>query len=323
MTISIIIPVYNSEVFLPACLDSILSQSFTDFEVLLVDDGSKDKSGSICDDYANKDSRVRAFHKKNGGVSSARNLALENAKGEWICFVDSDDELLPDGLGELAAGISESVDFVMLGFVKSIHYERGDPLPRGEGRVVSREEAMLPMFNDMIRVYQGYTFAKLFRRELIVTHHLLFDTNITIKEDTLFVVSFLCRSEKDAYISSTPVYYYFQRPMSAMESLKESYSPKFLTSFDATVLINRNVVKAFPCNRTLLSYSHFEVMNRVYLILSHMKMHNAIDKGIISQLRKRAFHEVGVLPYLNYEFHRNKRRLTRIVNKVFKTNFHV
>lgn len=323
MTISIIIPVYNSEAFLPTCLDSILSQSFTSFEVLLVDDGSKDKSGSICDEYAIKDSRVRVFHKENGGVSSARNLALEKAEGEWICFVDSDDELLPDGLSELAAGISDSVDFIMLGFVKSIHYEKGDPLPRGEGKVVSREEAMLHMFNDMFRVYQGYSFAKLFRRELIVNHHLSFDPSITIKEDNLFVVSYLCHSGGKAYISSTPVYFYFQRPMSAMESLKETYSPKFLTSFDATVLINRNVEKAFPYNRKLLSCSHFEVMNRVYLVLSHMIMHNAVDKRIISHLRKRAYHEVGVIPYLNYEFHRNKRRLTRIVNKVFKTDFHV
>lgn len=89
--ISIIVPVYNVEKYLSRCIDSILSQTFFDFEILLIDDGSTDGSPIICDKYANKDSRVRVFHKKNGGVSSARNMGLEYALGEWITFVDSDD----------------------------------------------------------------------------------------------------------------------------------------------------------------------------------------------------------------------------------------
>ena len=89
--ISVIIPVYNAEKYLHRCIDSILAQTFTDLELLLINDGSSDKSGAICDEYAQNDSRVRVFHKKNGGVSSARNLGLENACGEWISFIDSDD----------------------------------------------------------------------------------------------------------------------------------------------------------------------------------------------------------------------------------------
>lgn len=89
--ISVIVPVYNVEKYLHRCVDSILAQTFTDFELLLVNDGSKDSSGVICDEYAAKDSRVKVFHKENGGVSSARNLGLDNAKGEWVTFVDSDD----------------------------------------------------------------------------------------------------------------------------------------------------------------------------------------------------------------------------------------
>lgn len=89
--ISIIVPVYNVEKYLHRCVDSILAQTFADIELLLVDDGSRDKSGAICDEYVEKDSRVRVFHKENGGVSSARNLGLDNARGKWIGFVDSDD----------------------------------------------------------------------------------------------------------------------------------------------------------------------------------------------------------------------------------------
>ncbi|MBR5028538.1 MAG: glycosyltransferase, partial [Bacteroidales bacterium] len=91
--ISVIVPVYNTEKELPRCIDSILGQSFADFELLLVNDGSTDGSGAICDDYAAKDSRVRVFHKENGGVSSARNRGLDNAVGEMVVFVDSDDQI--------------------------------------------------------------------------------------------------------------------------------------------------------------------------------------------------------------------------------------
>ena len=89
--VSIIVPVYNAEKFLRRCIDSILAQTYTDFELLLIDDGSKDSSGSICDKYAAKDERIRVFHKENGGVSSARNLGLDHAQGEWVTFVDADD----------------------------------------------------------------------------------------------------------------------------------------------------------------------------------------------------------------------------------------
>ena len=103
--VSIIVPVYKAEQYLHRCVDSILSQSFTDWELILVDDGSPDRSGAICDEYAQKDARIRAIHKENGGVSSARNVALGRMTGKWLTFVDSDDCLYPNALqrwGEVA-----------------------------------------------------------------------------------------------------------------------------------------------------------------------------------------------------------------------------
>ncbi|MEG1313359.1 MAG: glycosyltransferase, partial [Bacilli bacterium] len=94
--LSIIVPVYNVDKYINKCIESILAQTFTDFELLLVNDGSLDSSGSICDEYEKKDSRIKVFHKENGGVSSARNLGLENARGEWIAFVDGDDWISPE-----------------------------------------------------------------------------------------------------------------------------------------------------------------------------------------------------------------------------------
>lgn len=103
--ISVIIPIYNTEKYLSRYIESVLNQSYKNFELLLINDGSKDRSGDICDEYAKKDNRIKVFHKENGGVSSARNLGLDNAKGDYVCFIDSDDYVgkryleihLPDG----------------------------------------------------------------------------------------------------------------------------------------------------------------------------------------------------------------------------------
>ena len=123
-TISVIAPVYNTEKYLPRCIDSILAQTFTDFELLLIDDGSKDNSGAVCDEYASKDERVRVFHKENGGVSSARNVGLDNAKGEWITFVDSDDwiaETMYQEMYELATLENADIVYCDINMVFSSH----------------------------------------------------------------------------------------------------------------------------------------------------------------------------------------------------------
>ena len=111
--VSIIVPVYNAEEYLNRCVDSILSQTMTDFELLLIDDGSKDDSGRICDEYSEKDARVRVFHKPNGGVSSARNLGLDNAKGKWITFVDADDRCSCNYLEHLLSKVKDDTDLII------------------------------------------------------------------------------------------------------------------------------------------------------------------------------------------------------------------
>ena len=119
--ISIIVPVYNSEKYLDACIDSILSQSFRDFELILVDDGSKDSSAQICDEYASQDTRVRVIHKANGGVSAARNDGLDIAKGEYITFIDSDDWVEREYLETL----SNYRDYDIVFFSPRVIYEDG------------------------------------------------------------------------------------------------------------------------------------------------------------------------------------------------------
>ena len=115
--VSIIIPVYNTpEKKLCRCLDSIIAQSYKDYECIVVDDGSTDDSSVIIDEYVTSDARFKVIHKENGGVSSARNCGLKMAKGEWIVFVDSDDWLLPDHIASLMVTVTDDVDLVMTGF---------------------------------------------------------------------------------------------------------------------------------------------------------------------------------------------------------------
>lgn len=113
--ISVIVPVYNAEKYLTQCVESILRQDFTDFELLLINDGSKDKSGLICDEYAQKDQRVKVFHKENSGVSSTRNLGIDKAQGEYIAFIDSDDYVDSNYLSILT---NVTADLIVTGYKK-------------------------------------------------------------------------------------------------------------------------------------------------------------------------------------------------------------
>ena len=317
MKVSIIIPVYNTEQYLSRCIDSILGQNFTDFELLLIDDGSTDGSAKICDAYAEKDSRIRVLHKENGGVSSARNLGLKMATGDWICFVDSDDELLPDGLQVMADGISNEVSMVLAGY----HEYEDDRLTvdtsamEVKGEVIDRNEALVMMYPSEDKVYMGYSVAKLFNRELINRFGVSFNEHIAIKEDTLFVVDYLCRNEKPVYFTSIPVYKYLKVSTGAMGSLTVSFNSKYLTSFDAVIEMNRLVQKLPNLGRNLSNVAKYEVVNRCYLIYGHMLQNKAVDKTIISDMKKKAIKEVGLGYYINYQYRRNKRRIKNFLWK--------
>ena len=119
MVFSVVVPVYNVEKYLRECVDSILAQSFEDFELILVDDGSKDSSGAICDEYAQQDARVKVIHKENGGQSTARNLGIEAAKGEFAIFLDSDDMICDNNFFADIHGVAEgNTDVIVFRYCK-------------------------------------------------------------------------------------------------------------------------------------------------------------------------------------------------------------
>ena len=165
--VSIIVPVYQVETYLRQCIDSILAQTFTDFELILVDDGSKDKSGEICDEYAGKDGRVRVIHKENGGLSDARNAGLEQAAGEYFMFVDSDDYIAPTMIERLYNSIqSESADIAACNFCYVFDKkEKKDFSTAMEAEVLQGSEIFYYRKND--RSYGFWTVAwnKLYKSE--------------------------------------------------------------------------------------------------------------------------------------------------------------
>ena len=186
--ISIIVPVYNTEKYLHRCIDSILIQTFTDFELLLIDDGSKDRSGEICDEYAKNDSRVRVFHKENGGVSSARNLGLDNAKGEWISFVDADDYLNDDSLSILSQNLD--VDLIIASYEE--YYEgtvKNNQCGLLDVKISSRSDKKHFFFQYMHTGILKCIWGKLYHKRIIKA--IRFDTNMRFGEDTLFMLDII------------------------------------------------------------------------------------------------------------------------------------
>lgn len=208
--ISVIVPVYNVEKYLQRCIESILSQTFTDFEVLLIDDGSNDRSGEICDEYAKKDGRIRVFHKENGGVSSARNTGLDNVQGEWVCFVDSDDWLDLDFL-MLVLQDSAKADIIFYGCkLQYIDQTTTVYLPF-EIFTANRCEIEHYLYrlkcNPQQFEYLGYTWNKIFKTSIIREIGIRFVTDLSIREDEVFTLSY-CKFAKSLKIRSISPYNY-------------------------------------------------------------------------------------------------------------------
>lgn len=210
--ISIIIPVYNAEKYLCGTVDSILLQNSLDYELLLVDDGSQDKSGKICDEYARQDSRVRVFHKQNGGVSSARNMGIENSNGEWLMFVDSDDKVLSSALNSIKDCLNklegQNQDLILFR-----HQCNGVSIDAPLGQTVSVSEYLKKILSYKI---ESAPWAKLYRSSCIGT--LRFNENLKIGEDLLFNFEYVAKIKDNCRIMycDKDVYSYNLRQDSAM-----------------------------------------------------------------------------------------------------------
>ena len=237
-TVSIIIPVYNVEKYLPSLLDSILSQTYEDYEVILIDDGSSDSSGRICDTYTSKDQRIRSIHKDNGGVSSARNIGIEEAHGEYVYFCDADDELFPQTLQILVKYMEQGHKFVMAGY-EVVDGATSEQSPAFDPKIITPSEGLVSLFDSPDNRYNGYLWTKLFRTDIIKENQILFQPEIHYNEDRLFIFEYLTHMNGTVAYISTPIYRYFKRQESAMSSIHRGQYRKFYTDLDAFIIMYR------------------------------------------------------------------------------------
>lgn len=207
-TVSIIVPIYNGEVYIKRCVDSILKQEYTDFELILSDDGSTDGTAEILDEYAREDSRIIVVHKENSGVSDTRNRALRHARGIYLQFVDCDDWLTQDAVRLLVRAAKEhDSDMVISDFYRVSGKKvsrKGDIEEEGE---LTREEFAGHMMKKPADFYYGVLWNKLFRRELVEKYHLYMDPEISWCEDFMFNLEYIRRAER-FYVLRSPIYYY-------------------------------------------------------------------------------------------------------------------
>lgn len=217
--ISIVIPVYKVEEYLRECVDSVLAQSFSDYEVILVDDGSPDSCGQICDEYAERDPRIKVIHQSNQGISVARNTGIRAAMGEYLYFLDSDDAIEPDCLESLAAAASEGhYDIAEGGYRTSDGSEITVPQQLPTGPVESGK--ILEFYCR--RKWTVLAWNKLVRRELVLEKELFFIPGI-IYEDCAWTFA-LAHQAKSLYVLNRPTYIYRIRPGSIMTSTNATKS---------------------------------------------------------------------------------------------------
>ena len=209
--ISFIVPCYNVESYINTCVDSIVNQNFLNIEVVLVDDGSSDNTGTICDEYAKKDNRIHVIHQDNIGVSHARNSGLEVAKGKWIWFVDSDDYIKEDSLKILSDAVAYcECDLIFHGIIEVFDNKINENTHR-EDFISSKS-----IFLDNNHCFQNGML--LFRHNIIEKYHLRFSNDVKYAEDMEFQYKYLLHSKRPIRISES-LYFYRHREGSAMNSI--------------------------------------------------------------------------------------------------------
>ena len=318
--LSVIVPVYNVEAYVERCVRSLLEQDFPDFELLLVDDGSRDRSGSLCDALAECDGRIRVFHKENGGVSSARNVGLDAARGEWVAFVDSDDWAKPGYLSALVDDARKCPDIDLVLQTGTDALARNNIKSEalfGACRIYSILE--FPALMEDFRLYwHGHPFAKLYKRSVIEACGLRFLKGMHISEDGCFFFDFLDRARKVVF-SDVRLYGYENRYESATHqnfSFHEEYygymqyaegSPymEFVAKYATTPQVRREYMSfiASRFHRAFVQIKTYADVRRVteadwaffeqYFEPTSRRM--ALDKRVAARWRT---HPAVLLPYV-------------------------
>lgn len=283
--ISIIVPVYNVEAYLERCVESILSQTYTNFELLLINDGSTDASGCLCDQLASTNENIKVFHIENRGVSNARNLGIEQSRGEWLTFIDSDDFITNDYLETL---ISAARADVSVGFsVARVHHVKNGqvtdfPEFSGQESIWSAEQMMKELL--MTTRTSFFPVAKLFNKQLI--ENFRFSTDYHLAEDALFLTEVLLETKCTSVFIDKPIYYYDHREGSATTSVNSHV----FDTIEVYKIIIPKVYQCFPQLKPELvnreSWSYITVYDKIIFTDSteYKKEKTQLRKWILSHI---------------------------------------
>ena len=290
--ISVVVPIYKAEKFLHCCVDSILSQTFEDFELLLVDDGSPDGSGEICDAYAKADSRVRVFHIANSGANRARALGVaESSQCEFITFVDSDDSLPPTALQDLYALANEEYDIIIGSYDRnSKQYASGE---------VDKLELVKKVFNSDIA---SSPYAKLFRRELFDDKTFDLPRDFVMGEDLVMNLRLIFACRRKIRVAPIIVYYYNDNAEGIMNTFNYTleYVEKSYKLKKGAIPEEYRILCMPACFENVLTFT--------YLIMGYYWQHRCYGKTdfhqlLIDDMARYAYHprtiKVIVLRYAN------------------------
>lgn len=206
--VSIIVPVYNAERSIRRCIDSIVNQEFKEFEAILVDDGSTDSSGAICDEYASKDDRICVIHKENTGVSDSRNMAIDRARGQYLQFMDADDWIATYATNQLyRVAETNHCDLVIADFYRVVGQRVSQKGDIDADEVMTREEFAAHMMGNPADFYYGVLWNKFYRRDIIEKYQLRMNQDISWCEDFMFNLEYI-RHADSFYALGVPIYYY-------------------------------------------------------------------------------------------------------------------
>lgn len=267
--ISIIVPIYNKKKYLRECIDSILSQSFNDFELILIDDGSKDSSWTIIQEYAVHDNRIVPFRQANAGVSAARNAGLDRAQGKWICFVDADDYLPKDGIQILVEHGEKS---------------NADIVNANATRVEDDKQFKIFNFNNEIvngniypRLVHFAPWAQLFKRNIIEAHHLRYVRGLAYSEDNVFILHYSLYASSIEFVNQS-VYNYRINQDSAIQNKdykKVAYHQMWAAHEVYKLKDKESSLRNFIINRTKILISS-SINAYVYRAINVLKINDII-----------------------------------------------
>lgn len=323
--ISIIIPVYNTEKYLEKCLDSVLNQTYKNLEIICINDGSTDSSPDILQKYSEKDDRVKIINKKNSGVSHSRNVGIEQANGEWITFIDSDDYIENSLYEKFVTTLNNTKPFDIYVFNGVIVNENENPYNEKLQKFFymsnwNYHENNLYVFKDCRNPFYGNlsVWNKIFKRQFLEEHNIRFKEN-TIFEDQLFVIDTTIKADM-FYLNKEILYFYVQHPSSTMHTLKENVFQIFEIMNDIkTLLFEHNLYEyekyvflqhKFNVYNYLLFRTEKSLRERFYGRAQrnlHNESNNNFDMDKVKQIAKSdIFFNYTSMPYAEYVKHYSK-----------------